>query len=342
MIDFSEIDDIGWTKFVENHPESNIFHHRDWSRVIAQTYGYEPFAVVLREPDNSIAAGLPMMKIRSWMTGKRWVSLPFTDQCGPLLRNKDDLEVFINELIRKNKESNSPGIEIRSGLPSTDGIVYSNRHYIHYLKFDKGPEELYKKFRKKGVRYCIKKAIKAGIDISLSSESDALMDFYDLHLMTRRKLGVPTQPKKYFLNLWENLIKREMGFTALAQYEGKPIAGGVFLHYNKNLIYKYGATDPEYMNLYANHLLLWEVIQWGCKNEMAVMDWGRTDKDKEGLRKFKLGWGTEEKELTYSFIGNQPNEYSTGWKQKIIEGIVGKSPVWVGRLIGELLYKHVG
>jgi len=250
--------------------------------------------------------------------------------------------LFTYELERKNKELNSFGIEVRQELPLLGCIVHQNTNFIHYLKLDIKPEELFKKFRKKGVQYCIKKAAKSDIDISQSTDLESLMTFYNLHLMTRKKHGVPIQPKKYFIKLWENIINKGMGFVMLAYHKDKAIAGGVFLHYNKNIIYKYGAADPEYMNLCATHALLWEAIQWACRNGYEVMDWGKTEKTNQGLRNFKLGWGTEEKELIYSYIGTSPKEYSSGWKQKVVEKVIQKSPVWVGRLFGEILYKHVG
>ena len=144
------------------------------------------------------------------------------------------------------------------------------------------------------------------------------------------------------MNIWEYLIKGRLGFLMLSYYDDIPIAGVVLLSYKKDIVYKYGATDPAYMNLYANHALLWEVIKYGCKNGFQYMDWGRTDKGHEGLRKFKLGWGTEEKELTYTYINKSALDYSTGWKQKFIEKAVQKYPVWVGKTLGELLYKHMG
>jgi lipid II:glycine glycyltransferase (peptidoglycan interpeptide bridge formation enzyme) len=213
---------------------------------------------------------------------------------------------------------------------------------MHYLNLEKGSDELYRRFRKKGVQYCIKKAAKSGVVFSRSVDLTGLMTFYDLHLMTRKKLGVPTQPKRYFRKLFQDIINRGMGFVMLAYFDGRAIAGGVFLHYKKNLIYKYGASDPDYVHLYGNHGLLWEVIQWGCRNGFHVLDWGRTDEKNEGLRNFKLGWGTEEKRLSYSYIGEPPKDYSTGWKQRMVENTIRKSPVWVGRLLGAGLYKHVG
>lgn len=342
MLYVIDIKERKWIEFVEGSSYATIFHQPLWPELLANSYGYRSIGVVLEDLEGQIIAGLPMMEINSWLTGKRWVALPFTDHCRPLLQNKNDLELFTGELIRKNKEINSAGIEVRQALPHMNGIVYQNTNYIHYLKLDKKPEELFKNFRKKGVQYCIKKAAKSDIDISQSTKFDSLMKFYKLHLMTRKKHGVPTQPKKYFIKLWENIINQGMGFVMLAHHKDKAIAGGVFLHYNKNMIYKYGAADPDYMNLYATHALLWEVIQWACNNGYEIMDWGKTEKSNQGLRNFKRGWGTEEKELIYSYIGNSPKEYSGGWKKKAVEKVIQKSPVWVGRIIGEMLYKHVG
>ena len=334
VLDFIDISDKRWLKFVQNCSEANVFHHPFWSICLSESYGYHPFVLVMMSSDGRISAGLPVLEINSWLTGKRWVSLPFSDHCSPLVQNENDFEFFVNELIKASKAFNVPKFEIRQCLPSVEGLSNGDSYFIHYLKLDDKSERLYKRFRKKGVQYCIKKAAKSGIDILQSSELESLLTFYNLHLMTRKKHGVPIQPKKYFLKLWEYIIKQNMGFIMLAHYKGKVIAGGVFLHYNRYMIYKYGATDPEYLNLYANHLLLWEAIQWGCRNGYHIFDWGRTDKSNQGLRNFKLGWGTEGKELCYSYIGKESTEYSTGWKQKVVENTIRKSPLWVGRLLG--------
>ncbi len=71
----------------------------------------------LRPPQ--ILVGLPMMEINSRITGKRWVALPFTDHCSPLLQDKNDLEkLTINEI----------AIEIRKSMPDI-----TNESYLEYL-----------------------------------------------------------------------------------------------------------------------------------------------------------------------------------------------------------------
>jgi len=342
MLNVLNIDDKNWKEFVEGHQESTVFHHPLWSNVLEKSYGYRPFVIALEDKSGQLVAGSPVVEVDSWLTGKRWVSLAFSDHCKPLAKNADDLQLLIKGLMLKTRESNIPRIEIRHEFPTVSTNTNTRSYFIHTLKLDKEPGELFKEFRKKGVQYCIKKASKSGVVVSQSYDLASLMSFYDLHLLTRKKLGVPIQPRRFFQTLWENMITNQMGFTMLACHEDKVLAGSVFLYYKKKLIYKYGATDPRYLNFYANHALLWKAIQWGCENGMQILDWGRTDKGNEGLRQFKLGWGTEEENLVYTFLGNPPDHSITGWKQKLSENAIRRSPVWVGRVLGELLYKHVG
>lgn len=329
-----------WKRLVENHPDATIFHHHLWSELLSDCYGYKPFVILFESDDGKISGGLPVMEINSRLTGKRWVALPFTDHCKPLLEGFEDYDTFLNQLTNLN-ETAECDIEIRYGK-IFEGTDKAKTFYLHHLVLCEDPGLLYKNFRKKGVQYCIKKANKNGISVTFQKDLEAVLTFYKLHLMTRKKLGVPTQPRKYFIKLWEYLLAQKHGFVALARYQNQPVAAGVFLYYRNKIVYKYGATDPNYMSLYANHALLWEVIQWACKNKFTLFDWGRTDKINNGLRNFKLGWGSSETELCYSHMGTISEDFSKGWKNDFLKQIVKRSPTFVGRILGQLLYRHVG
>jgi CelD/BcsL family acetyltransferase involved in cellulose biosynthesis len=76
-------DDPRWLAFLSASPGATPFHHPAWARTISATYGLRPFAVVLTAGDK-VLAGLPAIETRSLLRTRRWVSLPFTDACGPL------------------------------------------------------------------------------------------------------------------------------------------------------------------------------------------------------------------------------------------------------------------
>jgi lipid II:glycine glycyltransferase (peptidoglycan interpeptide bridge formation enzyme) len=164
--------------------------------------------------------------------------------------------------------------------------------------------------------------------------------FYRLHTRTRARLGVPVQPQRYFRMLWRSLIAPGFGFVLLASAGGLTVAGAVFLAWNGTIMYKYGASSPEFWTLRPNNLLFSTAIRWGCENGYRAFSFGRTDLGDAGLRNFKLGWGTLEEPLVYSTIGSVPAEASTARLNTLLRPILRRMPPSVCRLIGELAYKY--
>ena len=79
----------GWDELLLTQPESTFFHSSHWARVLYDTYGYKPLYFTVRDNDK-LSALVPVMEIDSFLTGKRGVSLPFTDFCEPIIR--DDIQ----------------------------------------------------------------------------------------------------------------------------------------------------------------------------------------------------------------------------------------------------------
>src|SRR5437868_4430600 len=72
-----------WDRLVKSRPESTFFHTSAWARVLNSAYGYKPLYFVKREGEK-LSAAVCVMEVDSFLTGKRGVSLPFTDFCEPL------------------------------------------------------------------------------------------------------------------------------------------------------------------------------------------------------------------------------------------------------------------
>src|SRR5271165_1031072 len=76
--------DPEWDRLVVLHPDFSFFHSAAWAKVLSKTYGHEP--VYLRCSQRcELVALVPMLEVRSALTGHRGVCLPFTDFCGPLI-----------------------------------------------------------------------------------------------------------------------------------------------------------------------------------------------------------------------------------------------------------------
>ena len=86
-LDITLIDPLsgsGWDDLLSTHPDTTIFHTSAWARVLARTYGHQPFYLHFTRSGRS-AALLPLMEVASRFTGSRGVCLPFSDFCAPLL-----------------------------------------------------------------------------------------------------------------------------------------------------------------------------------------------------------------------------------------------------------------
>jgi hypothetical protein len=137
-------------------------------------------------------------------------------------------------------------------------------------------------------------------------------------------------------------MRQRLGFILLAFKDHECIAGAVFLSWRRNLVYKYSASIEKARHLLAMDLLLWTAIQWGCKNRYEWMDMGRTDNNDEGLKYFKRRWGAEEFPLDYCTISQGMQIIQPGPWVRRMQPIIQRSPTWVCRAAGELLYGYFG
>jgi lipid II:glycine glycyltransferase (peptidoglycan interpeptide bridge formation enzyme) len=164
--------------------------------------------------------------------------------------------------------------------------------------------------------------------------------FYALHVETRRRLGVPVQPRRFFQLLWEELVAPGLGYVLVAEAESKAVAAAVFLSWNGNTIYKFGASDPQARHARPNNLLFWHAIRHAIERRDRTLDFGRSELDQDGLRAFKAGWGSDEEPLVYSHLADRAPGSTVRRASGLLEPAIRRSPRWVTRFLGELLYRH--
>jgi len=202
------------------------------------------------------------------------------------------------------------------------------------------PEALLRGLHRNRIQKRIRRARELGVEITLSRSIDDLATFYGLHCQTRRRQGVPVQPRRFIRSIWERVIQPGHGFVILAKVQKTSIATALFLTSNRHLIYKYGASDPAYWKLGANFLVHWTAMEWGCVNGYRTYDFGRTDEGHESLREFKAAWGSTEVPLVYTHLGNSAHALGRGRGAALVKQIIRHSPTVVCRAVGELLYRY--
>jgi CelD/BcsL family acetyltransferase involved in cellulose biosynthesis len=333
-----DLHDTAWMRFVESDPAADPFHHPAWATMLSDCYGYPAFALALTDERREVLAGMPVMEIKRPVGSHRWVSLPFTDCCVPLTPDtlKAELIAGCTEAAQ-NAGAARLEVHARLDVPSAQTRVVG---VTHTLQLDRDPEAVRRTFSKSQVQRNIKRAEREPISLRRArSRSDVVDAFYGLHLRTRRRQGSPVQPRRFFDLLAERILKPGLGFLLLAYSGATPVAGAVFLTWNRTVTYKYGASDPDYLKHRPNHLIFWEAVRWACENGYETFDFGRSDIDNRGLREFKDGWGTREEPLAYTGIGGAPRGLPSQHVQRVMAGVIRRSPPSVCRALGTLLYR---
>ncbi len=230
---------------------------------------------------------------------------------------------------------------MRWSYPDNPGIQKISHFVQHRLNLASDELEVIDQIKPTHFRR-IKTAKEWGVRVERGCDISFMKEFYILHSLTRRRMGVPVQPWKFFKLLAQNITQKGLGFILLAYKDQKCIAGAVFLNWNNTLVYKYSASIEIARQMHATDYLLWTAILWGCENGYSQMDFGRTETDNAGLRTFKNCWGAEETPLIYSVISGEPLKSSSGRMQNLSQMIIRNSPLLVCRLAGELLYRYFG
>jgi hypothetical protein len=333
--------DPRWISLLESGVRIGIFHHPAWSQLLAECYGYRPFVIALPGANDTLKTGIPFMEINSPITGKRWVSLPFSDYCFPVYTDESALRNLVQEIIPFAKSKKINNIELRGLYPEQPALHTCSRYVIHEIDIRPGAEKVWKTVHEMHRRNT-KIAKENGVNIIQGTTLEHLENFYDLHLLTRRRQGVPVQPWKFFNYMKKMLFDHGHGFLLLAYRDGKCLAGAVFLHYKEVLTYKYGASREDSLKYRPNDLVMWTAIERACDHSFTRFDLGRTDLENIGLRNFKSRWGAKENPLFYTNLGTRSGRSEDDRLVHYMQIILSKSPTWVCRLSGELLYKHFG
>jgi CelD/BcsL family acetyltransferase involved in cellulose biosynthesis len=334
-------DDPDWDGRLRDWPGASSFHNTAWNRVLCETYRYSPSTFVLRD-GLQMRAVLPMIEVRSSITGARGISLPFTDHCNPLAENEEDFRRLFFAAVERGRARNWKYLEFRGGGHFFTGTRPSLSFHGHRVKLKTDTTDLFAQFDS-SVRRAIRKAESSGVTVEFSRSMRAIQEFYTLLKHTRQRHGLPPQPFELFAAIGRYILDPGQGWVVLARQGSVAVAGAIFFHRGDTAIYKYGVSDESFQHLRGNNLVMWKAIQRYAGDGFQTMDLGRTSLRNEGLRRFKLGWGSAETQIDYFKYDLRTREFitapdeSTGWYCRVFN----KMPQSLSQFFGTLLYKHI-
>jgi hypothetical protein len=335
------VHDSAWDPLVALHGDASCFHTSAWAKVLHQSYGHRPFYLHFSCRDR-LAALIPLMEVRSALTGCRGVCLPFSDECEPLIFDPESIGLITDHLVRFVRERHWKYVELRGGKLFPLAAKPVTQFYGHTLDLGNDTDELFARFASP-VRRAIRKAERSGIGTLIVRNRQAIDDFYQLHVQTRRRHGLPPQPASFFLNIHEHIIEPGLGFVVIARHGYRPIAAAIFFRFGKNALYKYGASDKRFQELRANNLVMWHGIRALAQGGVEKLYFGRTECENDGLRRFKLSWGTQEETIEYFRVDSSGRQFfaAPGHDSGLHKRIFGMLPLVINRLAGSVIYPHL-
>ena len=340
IFELDPLNDSRWCTFAAIHPDASAFHQVAWLKSLVQTYGYRPLALTPNAPNEPLTDAVLFCTVESWITGRRLVSLPFSDHCEPLL---SDLRCsqWMNEF---KKSERWKYIELRPlrWCPGPDSILSPSETFcFHTLDLTPAIEQIYRKFDKNNIQRKIRRAEKENLTYEVSSSEGALDDVYPLVAITRRRHRSIPQPRLWFRNLLEN-FGTDMKIR-IARKDGVAVAALFTLTHNKTVIYKYGCSDERFHNLGGIPFLFWHLVQESKEAGLNLLDLGRTDTDNAGLIRFKDQFGTVRQSITYFRHPKIASEKSVTKACMPIAGhLFSVLPDSISSRLGNVLYRHVG
>ena len=339
--------DARWAVLVEQHPKASVFHTVGWLQALTRTYGYETVAFTTSPPTGELKNGLVFCRVDSWFTGRRLVSLPFSDHCEPLCDSTKELDFLVCYLQTAVERQGWRYLEIRSTdkdfARANDkcGFSAASKYFLHAISLRPDLDELLRGFDKDCVQRRICRAERAGLVEQCGRSEELLKAFYSLFLATRSRHHLPPSPYLWF----QNLIKYQA--TALeirlASKDGIPISAILTLRFKGTVYYKYGCSDARFNRFGATPWLLWRAIVGAKSGGATKFDLGRTEENNPGLLAFKNHWAPQPGHLIYWRSPDTPSLQSAErWELKVAKRAFSFMPNVLLRLTGRLLYRHIG
>ena len=322
-------------------PGVSVFHSSAWAKILSHTYGFTPIYFTAFH-GNKLVSAIPVVEVKSWLTGKRGVSLPFTDESEALGLSDDATARLTTEVLNLGRTRGWRHVEFRGNNPKFQNAQPSLTFWGHKLTLSPDRDALFNQLES-SVRRAIRKAQKSGLTVEFSQTLEATREYYALHCQTRKEHGLPPQPFRFFQQIHEHLLSQNLGVVVTARRERQALASAIFFHRDAQAIYKFGASNRAGQDLRANNLVMWEAIQWLANRGVKTLRFGRTSAANEGLRRFKLGWGAQEYPINYFKFDFRKNALTAekdeafGWHNQVFRAL----PVFLARWAGAVLYKHV-
>lgn len=299
------LEETNWRRFVQEHPEGNIFHTPEMFQVFARTPGHRPqLWAAIGDDDQALALLLPVhITLRDGLLRRlttRAVAYgsvlhapgPAGQEALTLLLRACAQETKREALFTELRNLS----DLRAVQPVLQDCAFVYQDHLNYLIDLRGsPEEVMQNIGKR-TRKKIRQALRQGdVTIEEADRPEQVAICYELLQRSYAVAQVPLADRAMFQATFDVLHPKGMVKFLLARVGNVYAASSVELVYKDTIYGWYGGMDRDYSDYIPNELLLWYLFEWGATNGYRIYDFGGAGKPDEayGVRDFKAKFGGE-------------------------------------------------
>lgn len=328
-----------WDNYVRNCQFGTPQHLFAWKQVMEEAF-HSRTHYLLAEENGSLQGVLPLIHVRSPLTGNYMTSLP-----GGICTESDEAARLLFEHARELViKQNARYLILRDGrrkwdLPDTE---VNEEHVTFLLVIPSDLEELKHRMKKRN-RQVINQTHNHGMSGKFGIAN--LDEYYPIYSRAMRELGTPTLGLR-FLKIVAARFPGELELITIL-HQSKIIGGG-FIHPFRDTVFCLwsGLLHEEYKH-HPSYLLYWKAVSYAHHNGYLLVDLGRCQKNSGGYV-FKRGFGGKELQLYQQVYLNGRNkapevgaERKADSKYRLFTSVWRHLPLPVTEILGPLLRRQL-
>jgi len=340
-----------WQEYVNHHPDSTAYHSICWRNIFEKSFGYRTWYLLAQERRrNRVVGCLPLFFVSSPISA-RLVSVPFRDRGGLLWDTAEAHDLLLGKAKEILKQIGASFIELKSLRPYPPNLVESFGlkecfYWVHSYADLRGldMEKFVKKIGAK-TRNMIRQANKAALVFEdVTGLDKGVAEWYKLHLVSQKNLGLPPFPLKYFKIMVQELSKTNEIKIFLTRKNNEYLAATIILLHKNIGIYGYSASSKIGQTFRSNDFMVFNTINWLIDNGFEGFDMGSDAPDQKKLLFFKKKWLTKQDVIPIYAYGNVNHWISNSSDKQFVlaRKCVRYLPIILLRYFGGITVKYFG
>lgn len=326
-------------RYVLAHPRGTPFHETRWLDLVKSTSGFEPRTLVAWS-GREVRGVLPLALVAAPITGRRLVSVPYGVYGGILASDAEAIGALDEaaHLLARNTHVRYMELRYLGAPPTSHPSVTAYETYRRELP--DAPEGVLAMIPRKA-RAEVRKA-RERLALEFVHGPQLLDGFYTLYCLNKRSLGSPVFRKSHFQRMLDLYGNRALLHGVAAN--GELLAAVLSLASGQVIYPYYSGARPDAGRLGVNNAMYASLMEDAVVRGYRLFDFGRS-RVGSGPASFKQHMGFEPTALHYQFdfpYGGKPSSLSpSNPKMAIPQQVLSRLPMWMARLVGPMLMRHV-